>query len=72
VTSLRPRTEEAHVRFQASRCEIWNGQSGSGIGFSHSTSVFPWQHHSTYAPHSFHSSSTDAIKYALSTNSCLK
>ena len=62
MTSLRPRAE-AHVRSQASLCEIWIGQSVSGIGFSRSTSLSPWQHHSTYAPHSFHSSSTDAVEY---------
>jgi hypothetical protein len=36
-----PLAAEAKVRFQASLCELYSGQSGTGTGFSPSTSVFP-------------------------------
>ena len=41
------------VRSQVSLCEICGGQSGTVIDFSPSTSVSPWQYHSTNAPHPF-------------------
>jgi hypothetical protein len=46
----RPPTAEAQVRSWVSPCGIWGGQSGTGTGFSPSTSVFPYQFHSTGVP----------------------
>ena len=46
----RPLTAEARVRSRVSPCGICVGQSGTGAGFSPSTSVFPCQFHSTGAP----------------------
>jgi hypothetical protein len=40
---------QARVRSQANPCENFGGQSGTGTGFSPSTSVFPCQFHSTGA-----------------------
>jgi hypothetical protein len=44
----------AEVQLQSctSTREICGGQSGTGVGFSPSTSVIPCQYHSTNAPHS--------------------
>jgi hypothetical protein len=50
AVSRRPHTAEACVRSRVSPCEIYGGQSGTGTGFSPSTSVFPCQYHSTDAP----------------------
>jgi hypothetical protein len=50
AVSRRPLTAEARVRSRVSPCGIFRGQSGTGSGFSPSTSVFPWQFHSTGAP----------------------
>jgi hypothetical protein len=50
AVSRRPLTAEARVRSRVSPCEIYGGQSGTGSGFSPSTSVFPCQFHSTGAP----------------------
>ena len=50
AVSRRPLTAEARVRSRVSPCAICGGQSGTGTGFSLSTSVFPCQFHSTSAP----------------------
>jgi hypothetical protein len=47
--SRRPLTAEARVRSRFGPCGICGGQSGTGKGFSPSTSVFPCQFHSTDA-----------------------
>jgi hypothetical protein len=49
AVSRRPLTAEDRVRSQVGPCGICGGQSGTGIGFSPSTSVFPCQFHSTGA-----------------------
>jgi hypothetical protein len=50
AVSRRPPTAEAHVRSGVSLCGICGGQSGTWTVFSPSTSVFPFQLHSTGAP----------------------
>ena len=51
--SRRLLTAEARVQSQTSQCGICGGQSGSGTGFSPSTSDFSCQYSSTNAPYSF-------------------
>jgi hypothetical protein len=50
AVSRRPLTAEAQVRSRVGLCGINGGQSGTGTGFSPSTSVLPCQFHSTGAP----------------------
>jgi hypothetical protein len=50
AVSRRPLTAKARVRPWVSLCGICGDQSGTGTGFSPSTSVFPFQFHSTGAP----------------------
>jgi hypothetical protein len=50
AVSRRPLTAEARVRSQVNPCGICGGQSGTGTGFSPSTSLLPCQFHSTGAP----------------------
>jgi hypothetical protein len=49
AVSLRPLTAESRVRACVNPCGIYGGQSGTGTGFSPSSSLFPCQYHSTVA-----------------------
>jgi hypothetical protein len=44
VVSRRPLTAEARARVRVNPCGICGGQSGTGTGFSPSSSVFPFQY----------------------------
>jgi hypothetical protein len=44
VVSRRPLTAEAQVRVEVNPCGICGGQSGTGTGFSPSSSAFPCQY----------------------------
>jgi hypothetical protein len=49
VISRRPLTAEALVRIRVNTCGICGGQSGTGTGFSQSSSIFQSIYHSTVA-----------------------
>jgi hypothetical protein len=49
AVSRRSLTAERRVRSRVSPCGTCGGQSGTGTGFSSSTSIFPHQFHSTGA-----------------------
>jgi hypothetical protein len=49
VVSHRPVPAEARVHLRVNPCGIYSWQSGTGTGFSPSSSVFPCQYHSTVA-----------------------
>jgi hypothetical protein len=50
AVNRRPLTAKARVRSRVGPCGICGGQSGTGTGFSPSTSVFPCHFHSTGTP----------------------
>ena len=50
AVSRRTLTAEARARSRVTPCGIFGEQSGTGTGFSPSTSVFPCKYHSTGAP----------------------
>jgi len=58
TVSRRPLTSEVRVRSRISPCGICGGQTGTGTGFSPSSSVSPCQYRSTVALHT-HVSSGD-------------
>jgi hypothetical protein len=49
VVSRRSLTAEAQVSARVNLCGVCGRQSGTGTGFSPSSSVFSCQHHSTVA-----------------------
>jgi len=51
AVSRQPLTMEGRVCDRISTCGICGGQSGTGIGFSPSSLVFPCQYHSTVTPY---------------------
>jgi hypothetical protein len=56
AVSHRPLTAESRVRALVNPCGICSEQSGTGTGFSQSSSVFPCQYHSTVVLHTHISS----------------
>jgi hypothetical protein len=46
AVSRRPLMAESRVRTRVNPCGIFGGQSGTGAGFSPSSSAFPCQYHS--------------------------
>jgi hypothetical protein len=56
VVRRRPLTAEAQVRDRVNACGICGGQSGTGTGFSSSSSSFPCQYTSFHcrSPNSYH------------------
>jgi hypothetical protein len=56
AVSRQPLTAESRVRARFNPCGICGEQSGTGTGFSPSSSVFPCQYHSTVVLHTHISS----------------
>jgi hypothetical protein len=56
AVSRLPLTSESRVSALISPCRTCGGQSGTGTGFSQSSSVSPYQYYSTLALHSQKSS----------------
>jgi hypothetical protein len=52
AVNRRPLISEARIQSLVTPCEICDGQSGTSIGFTPSTSVSSCQYHSTNAPYS--------------------
>jgi hypothetical protein len=50
VVKCRPLTTEASALSYSKPCEIYGGQSSTGMGFSPGTMIFPCDFHSTNAP----------------------
>jgi hypothetical protein len=46
AVSRRPLAPESHVSARINPCGVCGGQSGTGTGFSPSSSVFPFKYHS--------------------------
>jgi hypothetical protein len=65
AVSRRPLTAEARVLSRVSPCGIYGGQSGTGTGFSPSTSVFPCQFHSTGVPLHVKNEKTNHLHYRV-------
>jgi hypothetical protein len=65
AVSRRNLNAEAQIRSRVSPCGIFGGQSGTGTGFSTSTSVFPCQYHSTGAPLLGKIKKTDHLHYRV-------
>jgi hypothetical protein len=65
AVSRRTLTAEARVRSRISQCGVCGGQSGTGTGFSPSTSVFPCEFHSTGAPLLGEMKNTDHIHHRV-------
>jgi hypothetical protein len=65
AVSRRPLTAETRVRSRVGPCGICGGQSGTGTGFSASTSAFPCQFYSTGASLQGKSSSSQSCTISL-------
>jgi hypothetical protein len=65
---------EVWVQYQANPCEIYGGRSGSRIGFSPSTWIFPCHYHSNSTPYAiiYHRRYLILAKYSVIKQSALK
>ena len=55
TVNRQPLIPGVRIRSQASPCDIYGGQRGTGSGFPPTTSVFPCQCHSTSTPYTYSS-----------------